>query len=128
MNGYCRVDGCGRPVENRDTGLCASHGKAMRKVITTPIKKVGDKLKKDLGAYAEARRVFLQKNPRCAVYPTQRATEIHHMAGRTGKLLMDQKYWLPVCRSAHVKITTDSKWAIEKGYSLPRTKDYSSGV
>lgn len=116
----CKVPGCGKRTEGT-TGLCGSHNKALRKIITTPIKKVGDKLKKDLDAYTEAKRVYLQKNPRCAVYPSQRATDVHHMAGRTGKMLMEQKYWLPVCRTAHVKITNDSKWARDNGYTLTRT-------
>lgn len=116
----CKVPGCGKRTEGT-TGLCASHNRSIRKIITTPIKKVGDKLKKDLDAYAEAKRVYLQKNPRCAVYPSQRATEVHHMAGRTGKMLMNQKYWMPVCRTAHVKITNDSKWARDNGYTLTRT-------
>lgn len=124
MMGYCKVDGCSRPVENRDTGLCATHSKALRKIVKPPIKRVADKLKKDLDAYTEAKRAFLH-GKRCAVYPSQKASEIHHMMGRIGKLLMDQRYWLPVCRTAHVKITTDSKWAISMGYSIPRNQKQS---
>jgi hypothetical protein len=46
--------------------------------------------------------------------------EVHHMAGRNNKLLIDTRWWLPVCRTAHRKITDDSAWAIEQGYSVKR--------
>lgn len=46
--------------------------------------------------------------------------EVHHMKGRIGKLLIDTRWWLPVCRTAHRKITDDSAWAIEQGYSVKR--------
>lgn len=28
---FCRIEGCKRPVENKDTGLCATHGAEERK-------------------------------------------------------------------------------------------------
>jgi len=49
------------------------------------------------------------------------ATEVHHAAGRTNDLLLEKKYWKPVCRPCHVLITEDSAWAIQNGWSLPRT-------
>ncbi len=39
---YCKEEGCDSPVENKDTGLCATHSKAMRKaaqVASKPVKK-----------------------------------------------------------------------------------------
>jgi hypothetical protein len=119
MMGYCKVPECGRPTENPDTGLCATHSRAMRKIVSVPIKKVAEKMAKKLDAYAERRRAFLH-NKRCAVYPHLKATEIHHMRGRVGALLLDQRYWLPVSTEAHVRITNNPKWAIKAGYSLPR--------
>lgn len=115
----CKVPGCGKRTEGK-TGLCASHNRAIRKIITTPIKKVGDKLKKDLTAYAESRRVFLQKNPHCAVYPHLKATTIHHKKGRLGKLLLDQKYWLAVSMQGHVYIELHPVEAKLKGWSVSR--------
>lgn len=120
MLGYCKVPDCRKPVENKDTGLCATHSKALRKIVKPNIKKIGAKMEKSLSAYAERRRVFLQKHPRCAVYPEMPAKEIHHMKGRIGALLLDDRYWLAVSVKAHVEITNNPKWALEKGYSLPR--------
>lgn len=137
MGTTCIVEGCGRPIENRDTGLCATHSHEMRKAqrqadnrkAPTPIKKVSKKQSSLLRTYTELNREFL-KGKRCAVTGAP-ATETHHMMGRQGyadegarlagvPLLLDTRYWLPVSSEAHQKITTDSKWAIKMGYSLPR--------
>lgn len=36
----CIIEGCSRPVENKDTGLCATHSAALRKAARTKEKKV----------------------------------------------------------------------------------------
>jgi hypothetical protein len=48
------------------------------------------------------------------------ATEIHHMKGRMGKLLIDERYFLAVSREGHIKIGDNPEWAMEMGYSLSR--------
>lgn len=118
--GYCKVPDCNKPTENKDTGLCATHSKAMRKIVTTPIRRVSEKMQKSLNVYDEKRKKFLQRNPRCAVYPMLKSTQVHHMKGRIGALLLDERYWLPVSDKAHVEITNNPKWAISKGYSVSR--------
>jgi hypothetical protein len=73
---------------------------------------------------------------RCAVYPNQKATQVHHMYSRSINefadawaadhnmpYLLDDRFWLPVCQEAHEKITRDSKWAWENGYSFKRITD-----
>lgn len=116
----CKIPDCGKPTEGR-TGLCASHNREMRRVINTPIKKVGDKLKKDLGRYADRKREFLH-GKRCAVFPVLPATEIHHKRGRVGALLNDERYWLPVSRKGHVEIEMNPAWARKMGFSESRTQ------
>jgi hypothetical protein len=37
-------------------------------------------------------------------------------------LLLDVRYWIPVCEKAHTEITDNSDWAIEQGYSFKRTE------
>lgn len=49
-----------------------------------------------------------------------RAEQVHHMRGRIGALLLDERFWLPVCAAHHHKITTEPTWAIGSGYSLRR--------
>jgi hypothetical protein len=135
---YCKTIDCGNPVENRDTGLCASCGAAIRKGLKqaakekkhTPIKKVSEKRKKENGKYLAEAILFL-KGKNCAVYPHLKATEVHHKKGRNGyadqwakdhgiTLLMDKRLWLPVSSEGHRYITENSKWAIEMGFSVER--------
>ena len=127
----CRNEDCFNPVENKDTGLCASCSHAQRKAekqalknfnkkaAQKPINKQSDKMKKQMAEYMAKKLLFL-RGKKCAVCPHLKAEDIHHMKGRDGKLLLDQRYWLAVSREAHIKITEDSAWAIREGYSLPR--------
>ncbi len=121
MMGYCKVQGCNKPVENKDTGLCASHSKAMRKIVTTPLKRVAEKTQKKANLYYEKSREFI-KNKRCVVYPMLKAEEVHHKRGRVGDLLLDETHWLPVSRKGHVKIEMNPRWAKEMGFSESRLK------
>lgn len=134
----CIIDGCTHRQENEDTGLCASHNRAMRKAENIKIKtkpkqiaKVSGKLAAALKVYSKKAEVWL-RDKRCAVWPSEKATEVHHKMGRVGyadewarqhdiPLLIDERYWLPVSREGHVKITKQSKWAIERGFSILRT-------
>jgi hypothetical protein len=47
-----------------------------------------------------------------------RATEIHHMNKRRGKMLLDESFWLAVCRKNHERIEQNKKWAREQGFLL----------
>jgi hypothetical protein len=76
-----------------------------------------------LAEYKPLRDAFLAENKECEVrYDgcTKKATEVHHMAGRTNKMLCDVQYFLPICRSCHRKVTDDSAGAIENGFSKRR--------
>lgn len=107
---------------------CASCNRAERKRIQneakdpkkrTPIKKVSAKRKEQNAVYSEACRTWLI-GKRCACCGDL-ATEVHHKGGRTNELLLEKKYWLPVCSGCHRLITEDSAWAIQQGYSLIRS-------
>lgn len=150
----CRVTpGCTNPIENQDTGACASCGAAMRKadrIATatikkaiekskslfpkqqTPIKKVSKKMSTLLGRYSAEKLLWI-RGKRCAVYPDQPATTIHHMKGREGyadqwardhdvPLLLDKRYWLPASLEGHRYIENNRAWAEEKGFTLSRSE------
>lgn len=85
-----------------------------------PIAKQSKKMIERLDKYAERRRVFLNDRPVCEVCKRNKPKDVHHKQGRTGALLLDESKWLAVCRPCHNRITVDSKWAIENGYSLNR--------
>lgn len=127
---YCH---CGNIVENKDTGECASCGAARRKAERmtvkdrTPISKTSEKRGKELNQYAVLKKKFML-NRWCAYHGRPcLPTEIHHQMGRVGfaddkeiPLLLDVRYWIPVCREAHEWITQHSKEAIEQGFSFSR--------
>lgn len=120
---------CDNPkVENQDTGLCASCGAARRKQdrikpkIVKPVKKVTEKRAKQNQEYAKLRKEYLEVYPVCEVVECHnKSKEIHHMAGRDGDKLTDPDNFLAVCPSCHHKITVDSAWALENGYSILRS-------
>lgn len=83
------------------------------------IKKVSKKRETENKIYAILRKKFLQDNPICPINKTQ-TTDIHHMKGRIGSLLLDTRYWLAVSREAHIMIEQNPVWAKENNYSLNR--------
>lgn len=98
-----------------------------------PVKKVSENQSKLLAKYNGKRKAWI-RGKKCAVYKDLPAEDVHHMQGRTGyadewarendlPLLLDDRFWLPVSREAHKKITDDSKWAWENGYSFKRVTD-----
>ncbi len=127
------INNDGNPVENKDTGECASCGAARRKAerrkvpVKKPIKKFSDKKKNELDQYAVLREAFLLRKW-CGIHGKPCIpTEVHHKKGKVGMTeqgiarLLDITEWLPVCHDGHVEITENSKQAIEDGHSTPRT-------
>lgn len=97
---------------------CPTTVKVAKPLKRTPVKKVSDKRKEQNTLYSQARATWII-GKRCACCGDP-ATEVHHKAGRTNDLLLEKKYWLPVCNGCHRLITEDSAWAVKEGYSLPR--------
>ena len=57
----------------------------------------------------------------CVVFPwngkhPRTATQVHHVRGRLGKLLLDQMYWLPVSAEGHQWIHSHIQEARKMGY------------
>lgn len=86
-----------RKVEARDRKADVRWAKAKR------VNAVSRKRRADMAAYAALRKVFLAGPPevRCRCCAVNPATDVHHTRGRAGKLLLDVRYWLPLCRSCH---------------------------
>lgn len=88
-----------------------------------PLKKRSDKRKLEEQIYLKLLGPWL-KDKICGVRGCGKpATQCHHQKGREGKLLLDTKFWLPVCRFHHAWLTEDSAWAIREGYSVSRTSN-----
>lgn len=82
----------------------------------SPIRRVSSKRAKQLREYSKRRKAFLEANPWCAVKAETAATEIHHVAGRIGEQLLDERDWLPVSRDGHNWIHAHPKEAREAGF------------
>lgn len=65
--------------------------------------------------YKPAARAFKAANPECmAMIPnecTEKTTDVHHIRGRAGRLLLDERFWLAVCRNCHRWIESNKKLA-----------------
>lgn len=53
----------------------------------------------------------LCRYPACA----RRADDIHHANGRTGRLLLDTRHWIPLCRGHHVWVGRNREAARKLG-------------
>lgn len=129
MYNLCSIPDCGKPVENRDTGLCASHSRLQRKQLQdkpikqpTPIKPISDaKLPLTL-EYHRIKDEWL-KGKTCAL--KHEVSDIkcwgrikpHHKKGRLGDNLLDTETWLPVCQNHHSYIERHPTESYEKGWS-----------
>lgn len=72
-----------------------------------------------LRLYARKRVEFLTEQPWC-LRCGGAATEVHHRAGRSGALLLDDSKWAAMCHGCHMYATEHPAEAIERGWSLPR--------
>lgn len=74
--------------------------------------------------YSKLRKKFLEQNPMCQAHLpgicSTTSTQVHHKAGRVGKLFLDITKWLAVCHHCHVWIEQHPVQAKELGYSLDR--------
>ena len=80
----------------------------------TPLRRRSKKRAKQERKYSSKRADWI-KGKRCAVC-SNKATEVHHTNGREGNRLLDEEYWLAVCRICHRAIHEHPEWARENGY------------
>jgi len=82
------------------------------------MKQISDKRAAENSLYKKEKEVFLKEHWRCRACPSlpsvktkhpysNFSSEIHHTRGRTGRLLRDQRFWMPVCRRCHEWIHTN---------------------
>lgn len=91
-----------------------------------PIRQVSKKRQAQLDEYSKKRDEFIKQHPTCRAglkRCTEVADDVHHMKGKENDLLLDERYWLPICRSCHIIITAQSRMAIDTGLSVSRHKN-----
>jgi len=135
-------DGCGElrhifknvvidGVRNRlckwcSNSLAVKQGKEYKPTKSVkPIPSRSPKRQKQETQYNREAKQFKEDNPHCkAGIPGQctgRTTEVHHIAGRIGLMLLYQPYWLATCHECHVWIEAHPIEAKELGYSMSKT-------
>ncbi len=100
--------------------------KTNQKTKSTPKEKEDTLTKKLQPIYRILRNDWLPHNRMCLAKLEgcrEYATEIHHMATRRGWWLIVMKFWLPICRGCHRKITKNSRDAINSGLSVAITPE-----
>lgn len=134
MNTCQLTPGCDNPVEGRTMG-CASCNFNARKAernakkvnVSKPVAKVSEKRSGELVEYYKLRKEYLALYPVCEVEDCNiKAIEIHHQRGRENERLLDTNFFMAVCQKHHIEMTEHSKSAIEKGYSVLRSKKLNS--
>lgn len=127
-----------------NTDYCASHNAQHRKMERLakkapkkpkPIPRRSQKMDVIMEEYNRRRPGYLA-GKKCAVFPDQKANQIHHKMGRIGyadvyaeendiPLILDERFWLPVSQDGHDKIERNPDWAKDKGFSFERLKTTS---
>lgn len=88
----------------------------------TPLRKVSKKREAENQKYLRQRTIFLAKYPHCQCcisefrkYPS---TDVHHMNKRNGARLLDEDYWMAVCRGHHDWIHANPSEARRLGWLI----------
>ncbi len=90
------------------------------------LKPVSAKRREQNADYAKLREDFLWHHPQCQVclqekvkdarVIVQAATQVHHANRRSGKLLLDTRFFVATCAAHHDKIEKFGNWARENGW------------
>lgn len=98
----------------------------------TPLKKVSKSRAREMQLYYAERAEWLKlpKNAACAIClclgeTPRAAVECHHSRGRNGRLLRDQRFWIPSCRECRDVPHERPTWAREMGL-LATAKDWNT--
>lgn len=59
--------------------------------------------------------LFKRAHSNCQVCKLRRTDDVHHKYGRAGRLLLDERYWIAVCRQCHNWIGKFPAFARELG-------------
>lgn len=104
------------------SGECAYKNKKPSKP-RQPIRQKSKKQAELDRAYSVLKKTFMKKpeNKYCAVFPKNLSIEIHHKAGRVGKLFLYVPFWLAVSRDGHNWIHDNPKEAYKKGFLIKST-------
>lgn len=132
LNGYCRIEGCENPAGR--TGICESHLHVTRKekrqasrpvakaapLRRMPVQRLSEKRVEQNTEYLVEHGPYLVEHPKCEACGDP-SEEVHHKNGRFGERLLDQTFWMAVCKVCHREIHANPEWAREQGYLILRS-------
>jgi len=115
------------------------YGKPLKR---TPLKPASPKRAAQLKEYSRLRKAFLAEHPRCevrlhaqgrelqpfgkpsdvAMQCPMRSDDVHHRAGRMGKMLLDVRFLMAACRSCHDFLHSNANEARRLGYLITKTQ------
>lgn len=124
---------CGPFDINERNGHSASCNRYNRKLETEaskppkvkkPVKKVSDKMAVALVEYMKKKRIFMEANPKCEVFPELKSVDVHHARRKhTIELLLDETWWIAVSREGHNWIHANEQEAIKRGFLYPSSEN-----
>jgi hypothetical protein len=106
-------------------GYCIGHSKhgAVVVKVKKEIPKRSEGMKEKMKEYKPKMIAFLAKNKRCKMNMegcTKVAVCVHHVFGRIGDKLMDEKGWMPAC--ANCNLTAEIKDLEARSKGLKKSK------
>lgn len=89
----------------------------------SPLRKTSSKRAKEMRQYRAEVKLWLSDHRMlCAVCRFNPPTQCRHRRGRIGRLLLDKRFWLPVCDKCHKDIHDDPQWARMNGLLAPASE------
>ncbi len=85
-----------------------------------PIRKVSKRLSIDLKLYKQARGEYLSNHTICQRCNIKRVDCVHHLGGRVGSMLYNEKYFMGVCDDCHEYIHANVAESMKKGWLITR--------
>lgn len=101
------------------------HNKVKAKAVQIqkrpPITPISDKKAKQLVEYRKVRDEYFKEHPTCEFLGCYKTNiTLHHMAGRTGDLLTDKRYFKSLCLKHHQWVEENPEKAKKLGLSTTR--------
>lgn len=92
--------------------------KPVKAIRRTRVRQRSKQMDALMQVYRWQKKAFMAKpeNRMCGVFPWLKAQDIHHIRGRVGPLLLDERFWLPVSRFGHNWIEQHRQEAQRRGW------------
>lgn len=124
-------------------GLCASCAHSLRKAMRmnapkekAPLPRISESMSKSLTTYSAIKAKWIKGKKCAAKFPHECIGDltVQHMSGKIGyadewarenevPLLLDVRFWMPLCLNAHIYVNEHPKWSCENGYAFLRVTD-----